>query len=52
MNKGWIVLTVFLLGACKTVDVFFPEESATKAADRVIDEVWQPVKKPAPKEQK
>ncbi len=52
MNKVWVALTVFLLGACQTVDVFFPAESARKAADRVIDTVWQPVSKPVSKEQK
>ena len=52
MNKVWIILTVMLLGACQTVDVFFPQESANKAADRIISEVWQPVGKPASKELK
>ena len=52
MNSVWIALMVFLLGACQTVNVFFPEASATRAADKIIDEVWQPVNKPTAKESK
>lgn len=43
MNKVFIALAVFLLGACTTVDVYFPAASATKAADKIINDVWQPV---------
>lgn len=43
MNKVWIALVVFTLSACATVDVYFPAASATKAADKIINDVWQPV---------
>ena len=52
MKKIWVILAVALLGACQTVDVFFPKESATKAADRIISDVWQPAGKPVSKEPK
>jgi len=28
------------LGACVTINVYFPAAAAAKAADRIIDEVW------------
>ena len=33
-------LGVLLLGACVTINIYFPEAAAEKAADKVIDEVW------------
>lgn len=30
-----------LLGACVTINIYFPAAAAEKAADRIIDEVWQ-----------
>ena len=30
-----------LLAGCVTINVYFPAASAEKAADRIIDEVWQ-----------
>ena len=30
------------LGACVTINVYFPAAAAEKAADRIIDEVWGP----------
>ena len=46
------------LAACVTINIYFPAAAAERAADRIIDEVWQlkpdAVKprtdKPAPKE--
>ncbi|MGQ0620862.1 MAG: YdbL family protein [Panacagrimonas sp.] len=36
-----LLASVFaLLGACVTINVYFPAAAAEKAADRVIDEVW------------
>lgn len=29
------------LGACVTINIYFPAAAAEKAADRIIDEVWQ-----------
>jgi len=41
------------VSACVTINVYFPAAAAEKAADKIIDEVWQlkdgvavPVKKP------
>ncbi|HXF67242.1 MAG TPA: hypothetical protein VNK67_11175 [Burkholderiales bacterium] len=47
------------LAGCVTINIYFPAAAAEKAADRIIDEVWQlkdggaPVNvKPAPEERK
>ena len=31
----------FTLGACVTINIYFPAAAAERAADRIIDEVWQ-----------
>ena len=37
-----IALAVVLLHAgCVTINIYFPAAAAEKAADRIIDEVWQ-----------
>lgn len=44
------------LTACVTINIYFPAAAAEKAADKVIDEIWQtpagqtPDPSPAPKE--
>jgi len=30
-----------LLAACVTINIYFPAAEAAKAADKIIDEVWQ-----------
>lgn len=30
-----------VLGACVTINIYFPAAAAEKAADKIIDEVWQ-----------
>jgi hypothetical protein len=30
-----------LLAACVTINIYFPASAAEKAADKIIDEVWQ-----------
>ncbi|MBR0566181.1 hypothetical protein J5J83_08645 [Azoarcus sp. L1K30] len=35
---GVLVLTA---SACVTINIYFPAAAAEKAADRIIDEVWQ-----------
>jgi hypothetical protein len=30
-----------LASACVTINIYFPAAAAEKAADRIIDEVWQ-----------
>ena len=34
--------TTLLLGACVTINIYFPAAAAEKAADRIIEEVWGP----------
>jgi hypothetical protein len=34
-----------LLHGCVTINIYFPAAAAEKAADKIIDEVWQ-LKKP------
>lgn len=51
MNKVWIALplSVLALSACVTINIYFPAAAAEKAADKIIEEVWQSeqAKKPA-----
>ena len=30
-----------ILSACVTINIYFPAAAAEKAADKIIDEVWQ-----------
>jgi len=32
---------VLALGGCVTINIYFPAAAAEKAADKIIDEVWQ-----------
>jgi len=34
-------LCTVALGACVTINIYFPAAAAERAADRIIDEVWQ-----------
>lgn len=48
------LLTGFaLLAGCVTINIYFPAAAAEKAADKIIDEVWQLKDQaaPAPKPQ-
>lgn len=36
-----LALTASLLSACVTINIYFPAAAAEKAADKIIDEVWQ-----------
>jgi hypothetical protein len=54
----WSVLGAFVtavsLPGCVTINIYFPAAAAERAADRIIDEVWQlkpDAAKPAPKAQ-
>jgi hypothetical protein len=40
---SWLLLVTALvtLPACVTINIYFPAASAEKAADKIIDEVWQ-----------
>lgn len=38
---GIALLIVLALPACVTINIYFPAAAAEKAADKIIDEVWQ-----------
>jgi hypothetical protein len=40
MTKA-ILLSLLLLTGCVTINIYFPASAAEKAADMIIDEVWQ-----------
>ena len=54
MNRIWIAFATLALSACVTINIYFPAAAAEKAADKIIEEVWQTQKadKPVEKEQK
>jgi hypothetical protein len=41
-------VAALILSACVTINIYFPAAAAEKAADKIIDEVWQLQKKPEP----
>lgn len=43
MKNMWIALPLAgaALSACVTINIYFPAAAAEKAADKIIDEVWQ-----------
>jgi hypothetical protein len=38
---SFIAVFVLLIPACVTINIYFPAAAAEKAADKIIDEVWQ-----------
>ena len=44
-RSGLSIVTALLgygaLSACVTINIYFPAAAAERAADRIIDEVWQ-----------
>lgn len=40
LRLGLIALAS-LLAACVTINIYFPAAAAEKAADKIIDDVWQ-----------
>lgn len=36
-----ILTCIMALGGCVTINIYFPAAAAEKAADKIIDEVWQ-----------
>lgn len=53
-----VLTSLLVLSACVTINIYFPAAEAEKAADKIIDDVWQ-IKKgeqapaePAPAETK
>lgn len=42
MNKSiWLLIVAVGLSACVTINIYFPAAAAEKAADKIIEEVWQ-----------
>ena len=41
--KHWLSISglVLALSACVTINIYFPAAAAEKAADKIIDDVWQ-----------
>jgi hypothetical protein len=41
--KNWMLglVLVFVMPACVTINIYFPAAAAEKAADKIIDDVWQ-----------
>lgn len=50
MKKVWVALPLaaLTLSACVTINIYFPAAAAEKAADKIIDEVWQTQKADKP----
>lgn len=42
-TMAWMVGAALVAGTagCVTINIYFPAAAAEKAADRIIDEVWQ-----------
>ena len=36
-----VLVCISLLQGCVTINIYFPAAAAEKAADKIIDEVWQ-----------
>ncbi|MCX7626986.1 MAG: hypothetical protein N2Z69_01005 [Methylophilaceae bacterium] len=41
IHRIWMLAAALMLPACVTINIYFPAAAAEKAADRIIDEVWQ-----------
>lgn len=41
--KNWMIVfaCISVLSACVTINIYFPAAAAEKAADKIIDDVWQ-----------
>lgn len=39
--RALLVAAVLTAPGCVTINIYFPAAAAEKAADRIIDEVWQ-----------
>lgn len=48
MKRVWIALAALALSACVTINIYFPAAAAEKAADKIIEEVWQTPKAEQP----
>lgn len=43
MKKTGIALSLLVLAGCVSTNVYFPASSARQAADKIIQEIWQPL---------
>ena len=43
----WLLPATIFLTACVTINIYFPAAAAEKAADKIINEVWQLKDSPA-----
>lgn len=41
LYPGVLTLLSISLSACVTINIYFPAAAAEKAADKIIEEVWQ-----------
>ena len=41
LYPGFLTLVSISLTACVTINIYFPAAAAEKAADTIIEEVWQ-----------
>lgn len=42
MKRSLVIISLAgLLGACVTINIYFPAAEAQKVADEIIDDVWQ-----------
>ncbi len=41
VHKSIAIVLLLAVSACVTINIYFPAAAAEKAADRIIDEVWQ-----------
>jgi len=50
VQTGWGIVLAGLITGCVTINIYFPAAAAEKAADKIIEEVWQTKKSEAGKE--
>lgn len=41
LGKAGVILAGLCVSSCVTINIYFPAAAAEKAADQVIDEIWQ-----------
>lgn len=41
VNSVGVLGLLVVLSACVTINIYFPAAAAEKAADKIIDDVWQ-----------
>ncbi len=51
LNRLCVLGLPLAASACVTINIYFPAAAAEKAADRIIDEVWQLRERGAPSAQ-